>query len=104
MRKGQLRRWAVGPYTDKELAVVALRVQGIMPQEIAQRMALSMTAVYNLLSRVYSKAGIAGASELPQWAAEHGMDALGPEKPEEMAIVEPKKRRTKTRIRMRRIR
>ena len=103
MRRGQPRRWAVGPYTDKELSCVALRVQGIKPEEIAVRLALTPTAVYNLLSRVYKKAGIAGASELPQWATEHGMDALGPEKPEEMEVRESKRRRTKTRIRLRRI-
>jgi hypothetical protein len=34
------------PSVDKELACVALRVQGIKPEGIAERMKLSHTSVY----------------------------------------------------------
>ena len=102
MRRGQPRRWAIYPYTDRELACVALRVQGIKPEEIAQRLMLTPGTVYHRLSAVYRKAGIAGAGELRDWAMQFGLDAALPaEKPEDMP--EPKKRRTKTRIRLRRI-
>lgn len=80
---------------------MALRVEGVRPEEIAKRLMLSPGAVYNLLSRVYTKAGIGGAEELASWAEQFGMDRLAAEKPEPTA---PKVRRTKTRIRMRRIR
>src|SRR5436309_110326 len=100
MRRGQPRRWAIYPYTDRELTAVALRVQGIKPEEIASRMMISRHAVDCLISAVYRKAGIE-ASELQDWARIMAFDApLPAERPEDMP--EPKKRRTKTRIRMRR--
>jgi DNA-binding CsgD family transcriptional regulator len=102
MRKGQPRRWAIRPFTDRELACVELRIQGIKPEEIATRLLVTPHAVYCRLSAVYRKAGIAGARELKDWAERFGLDApLPKERPEDLPA--PKKRRTKTRIRMRRI-
>jgi len=102
VRKGQPRRWAIYPYTDKELAVVALRVKGIRPEEIASRLMLSPGTVYHRLSSVYRKAGLSGAGELRDWAERLGLDApLPAERPED--LPKPKARRTKTRIKMRRI-
>jgi DNA-binding CsgD family transcriptional regulator len=102
VRKGQPRRWAIYPYTDRELAVVALRVEGIRPEEIASRLMLSPGTVYHRLSAVYRKAGLSGVSELREWAMRFGLDApLPKERPEDMP--ERPEGRTKTRIRMRRM-
>jgi DNA-binding CsgD family transcriptional regulator len=102
VRKGQPRRWAIYPYTDKELAVVALRVKGIRPQEIARNLMLTPRTVYHRLSSVYLKAGLSGAGELRDWAERLGLDAPLPKERTE-DLPEKKARRTKTRIRMRRI-
>jgi DNA-binding CsgD family transcriptional regulator len=104
MRKNALRRWAIYPYTDKELACVALRVEGIEPKEIGRRLMLTPTAVYNRLSRVYRKAGLTGADELAEWAQRNGMTALPPETAEDLQVPEVKVVRTKTRIKMGRLR
>lgn len=94
----------MGSYTDRELQVVALRVSGIRPEEIALRLGITPKAVYNRLSRLYLKAGLSGEAELKEWATERGLDELLPETPEEMAVPEKKVRRTKTRIKMGRLR
>ncbi|HML15922.1 MAG TPA: LuxR C-terminal-related transcriptional regulator, partial [Bryobacteraceae bacterium] len=75
MSKEQPRRWAVYPYTDRELEVVALSVQGVKPEEISRRLLVTPHTVYQRLSHVYSKAGIAGAHELTDWAERYGLDA-----------------------------
>src|SRR4051812_30607344 len=98
-RTGQPRRWAIYPYTDKEIEIIALRVKGVLVPEIAQRTKLSRTAVYNRLSRVYKKAGLKGAAELPEWAYRNALDEALPAQPK--AKREHKKRGRK-RISMRR--
>jgi DNA-binding CsgD family transcriptional regulator len=72
MRKGQPRRWAIGSITDKELKVIELRAHGATVPEIAPRLGLSRTAVYNRLSRVYRKIGLMGHSERAGRAARAG--------------------------------
>lgn len=82
MRTGQPRRWAIGPYTDKELKVVELRANGVLVPAIARRLGLSRTAVYNRLSRVYRKAGLTGAHQMTEWAKANAFDEpLAPEPP-----------------------
>jgi hypothetical protein len=82
--------------------VIELRTHGFKPTEIARRLGISRGTVHHRLSAVYQKAGFNDVALLTRWAIQNSLDeALPPEKPED--LPEPKKRRTKTRIRLRRI-
>lgn len=101
MRTGQPRRWAIGRFTDRELKVVELRAAGVKVPEIARRLGLSRTAVYNRLSRLYRKAGLTGAAQMIEWARANALDvALEVEPP----IPRVYKKRGRKKIQMGRIR
>src|SRR5258708_1506607 len=101
MRTGQQRRWAVGAYTDNELRIVALRVQGIAPKDIARQLGITGSAVRNRLVRVRRKAGLTSMAELTEWAKANALDV--PLTPEPPAPRVPQKRGRK-KIQMGRIR
>ena len=57
-------------FTERELDVLALFVNGARPTEIAELLGISRQRVHELLKGVYSKAGVHEASALKQWAVE----------------------------------
>ena len=81
--------------------MIELRASGIKPGEIARRLGLSRTAVYNRLWRIYRKAGFNSAAQMIEWAIEHALDV--PLAPEPKPKREHKKRGRK-RIKLGRIR
>ncbi|HEY4361905.1 MAG TPA: LuxR C-terminal-related transcriptional regulator [Bryobacteraceae bacterium] len=93
------RRWALRPYTDKELRVVELRTHGVQPKEIARMLGISRTTVFHRLSSVYRKAGFSDVALLTRWAIANAMDEPAPaDTPETAAVPEPKKRKARIRL------
>jgi hypothetical protein len=85
------------------MRLIQLRVSGLKMTEVAERMGITYSAAHSIAERLYWKAGVRDLAELKRWAFENAMDApLPPEAPED--LPKPKVRRTKTRIRMNRIR
>src|SRR6185295_12281394 len=100
MRTGQRRRWAMYPYTDRELETVALRTQGLAPRDIARRLLTTPGAVSNRLLRVRQKAGLASMADFNDWAIRSGLDEwIAPEAP----APRVHRKRGRKRIRMGRI-
>lgn len=76
------RRWALEPFTDKELIVVELRTHGVKTPEIARRLGISRSAVAHRLAAVYRKAGFDDVALLTRWAITNALDEpLEPEPP-----------------------
>jgi DNA-binding CsgD family transcriptional regulator len=66
-------------FTDSELKVIALRVNGIKPDEIARLLGFKRRKVNDIVSRVYRKVGVDSIVRLTLWAHERGLDKLPPE-------------------------
>ncbi len=99
------KRYVFGPFTDRELKIIEMRTSGIKPWRIAESMCVSRQAIYARIHVIYRKAGIPShTAALTRWAYRLGLDEpLMPESALERRVIEPKVRRTKTRIRMNRI-
>lgn len=91
-------------FTDKELEIIRLRTTGVKIREIAQRLGLSTNRTYDLLVSIYRKAGIHDIVLLTRWAIEMGLDQPVPDTAENTPEPEKKRRGTKPKVRMRRIR
>jgi len=63
-------------FTDSELKVIALRVNGIKPEEIARLLGFKRRKVNDIVSKVYKKAGVDSIVRLTLWAHERGLDKL----------------------------
>ena len=63
-------------FTDSELKVIALRVNGIKPEEIARLLGFKRRKVNDIVSRVYKKAGVDSIVRLTLWAHERGLDKM----------------------------
>jgi len=66
-------------FTDSELKVIALRVNGIKPDEIARLLGFKRRKVNDIVSRVYKKAGVDSIVRLTLWAHERGLDKMPPD-------------------------
>jgi DNA-binding CsgD family transcriptional regulator len=66
-------------FTDSELKVIALRVNGLKPDEIARLLGFKRRKVNDIVSSVYRKAGVNSIVRLTLWAQERGLDKMPPE-------------------------
>jgi DNA-binding CsgD family transcriptional regulator len=66
-------------FTDSELKVIALRVNGIKPDEIGRLLGFKRRKVNDIVSSVYRKAGVNSIVKLTLWAMERGLDRMPPE-------------------------
>ncbi|HSP68932.1 MAG TPA: helix-turn-helix transcriptional regulator [Bryobacteraceae bacterium] len=66
-------------FTDAELKVIALRVNGIKPDEIGRLLGFKRRKVNDIVSSVYRKAGVNSIVRLTLWAQERGLDKMPPE-------------------------
>ncbi len=78
------KRYALLDFTAKELLVVALRTNGMKPEEIAYRMNAKVDTTRWRLRQAMRKAGTDDIVVLNRWAIENALDLpLGPEMVEE---------------------
>jgi DNA-binding CsgD family transcriptional regulator len=103
MGDGTARRYRLGPFTDKELTIIALMAKGLKPLEIMRVMGACRRTMYNRLASAMRKAEAADRPALVRWAVENALDELLP--PEDPAdISRPEPRPHKGRIKLGRIR
>ena len=59
--------------------MIALRVNGIKPEEIARLLGFKRRKVNDIVSSVYRKTGVNSIVRLTLWAQERGLDKMPPE-------------------------
>jgi DNA-binding NarL/FixJ family response regulator len=63
-------------YTEAELRVLAMRVNGFKPPEIARSLGWKLKSAHKYMWRVHIKTGIYDLRELRHWAVKWGMDEM----------------------------
>ncbi|HEY2842514.1 MAG TPA: hypothetical protein VGJ09_02645 [Bryobacteraceae bacterium] len=63
-------------FTDSELKVIALRVNGVKPDQIATLLGFKRRKVNDIVSNVYRKTGVNSVVKLTLWAIENGLDQV----------------------------
>jgi DNA-binding CsgD family transcriptional regulator len=63
-------------FTEAELRVLAMRVNGLRPPEIVRNLGWKLKSAHKYMARVHIKTGIHDLSELRQWAIEMGLDEM----------------------------
>src|ERR1700682_4206026 len=92
-------------FSDRELKIIEWRTHGVKTPEIARRLGVTPQRAYDILWRIYRKAGLNDVALLTRWAIENAMDEpLGPEKPEERPMPGMPKPRGNEPIRLGRLR
>jgi|ERR1700687_6217691 len=63
-------------FTEAELRVLAMRVNGMRPAEIASAFGWKRHCAHKYMWRVHRKTGIYDLSELRRWAVKWGLDEM----------------------------
>ena len=79
-------------FTEAELTVLAMRVNGWKPAQIAKHFGWTRNCAHKYMWRIHVKTGIRDLWQLEQWAREHGLD----ESPKAVNPAEPFGRRKVT--------
>jgi DNA-binding CsgD family transcriptional regulator len=104
MRK-RARSYMFLDFTDRELVMIQLSVNGMTTDDIAAHFRTTYDAIDSVFKRLYPKAGIHSRQELREWAVENCLDfPLPPDTLETAEVPAPKvRKRYKGQIKMGRL-